>query len=145
MMRSARSGLVALALLAAACTPQAVPAKADMAAVNGVALQLTESDAACFVTWSLSGTTGKRLQLALPPPCQFHRSPSGQINFRGDARRSVILVESLEALGDKTLGCRIRIARIAITQIGVTTSPNIAKVGSCPPFQWEDKMYSGQF
>lgn len=144
-MRIIRFFVTAVAVVVSACSHETKSAVQQIVVLDETVLKIAETENQCRVIWSRKRSAGGRVDLALRPPCNFHRQSDGRLNSRGDSKRKVILIESMIGKKDQQGHCKVQVARVAISPSGVSASPNVANVSSCPPFQWDDVMYSGTF
>lgn len=112
------------------------------ATVAGVEFRLTDNSGKCRFVYEPGGKT---VDLQISWPCHVHRAPDGEIRVLKIRGRDYILIENSrphpELLGD----CITELQAIRFSNIGIHPSEYMDKVGSCPPFQWDGKVFTGLF
>ena len=138
------ANIVMAALLGLIIWPSALSAsETEEAMIGGLLLQLSESHGACRL--NVLGTNPSSVALDLPAPCAFHRAPSAEIRTVQHADSIVLLIESSIPLPQSAGDCDTKLKAVAIESGNVVVSPHTDQVASCPPFQWDEKVFLGLF
>jgi hypothetical protein len=123
---------------------QDVRSSTTTAELSGMALSLVESSPECLLQWQGHGKTGE-VKLQMPPPCQFHQGRDGMVRVVASQGKQYILVESARRVKDPAQGCITFIRALAIALRTVRVSPHVSRVATCPPFQWDEMMFTALF
>lgn len=121
---------------------QAPPSSASAQfTLGGIALTLTARDGTCVVR----SADGHTIELAVPAPCDFHRSPSGAPRVESPDGQPTVLVEWSVPDAALPSGCDTRLQALRVRSGRLQASEHVSRVAACPPFQWDVKVYSGLF
>jgi hypothetical protein len=112
--------------------------------IKAFELLLSLSSKGCKLTYTAASTEGS-IELQLPPPCDFHRSRDGKVRVISLRETDIILVESSRPNSKYPGDCETRIQGIKLTAQQVFVSRGVSRVAACPPFQWDEKMFTGFF
>lgn len=101
---------------------------------------------------------GKTFDLLISGQCDFHRSPEKSVRvfprdfYSGKKKQpknykntQIILIEHSTASPDNPRDCRTQLQAVKIAGGKVYLSKVISKLASCPPFQWDEKNFTGMF
>ena len=108
--------------------------------VSGADLGLLNDGGGCALV-TKAGTEA----LGIPWPCNFHRQEDGTIRSVSSDGSSIVLVESSRPDPDYSGDCITRIRAVRIENGAVEISTGTSSVATCPPFDWEQKMFLGLF
>lgn len=98
----------------------------------------------CTIIWTGSSSS-RELAVGIPAPCRIHKDLSGKVRYRMQDGRSIALIESSSPDPSRGNSCLTQIRGVRFDHASVTLSGGVSKVASCPPFQWDDKMFTGLF
>lgn len=100
----------------------------------------------------------QKFDLGIPWQCDFHRAPDRTVriyprDFYAEKSKypkkyraaQIFLIEHSTAAPDNPKDCRTQIKAVRVNGDKVTVSKTPSKLASCPPFQWEDKNFTGVF
>ena len=132
--------LIALACFAFPARAQPPGDDATRAQFLGQPLQLHEEKGRCRL---VSGDG--ELDLLLDWPCRFHLDTHGALRTRQVGDSHVLLVESSEALPASSRNCRTTLQAVRSGRHGLEASPAVSRVATCPPFEWDEKVFIGLF
>jgi hypothetical protein len=136
--------LAAVVVTFGTVTDKATADPTQTAAIGAFELRLSQLSNRCMLTYTAPPIEGS-FELQLSPPCDFHRHLDGKPRVISLSSGAVILVESSGPNFQHPGDCKTQIQGIRITKQQVFVSQRIAKVASCPPFQWDEKMFIGLF
>lgn len=142
-LNTLRASVLAIALLACAL-PACAHHPADSATrarFAGQQLELRDQDGQC----TLIKPDQSDLKLLLKWPCQFHRDPNGRLRTKRVGSTPVLLIESSEKMPAPSQDCHTEIQALRAIEGGLEPSPAVSQVASCPPFQWDEKVFIGLF
>lgn len=80
---------------------------------------------------------------AIPWPCSFHIDRRGAVRVLQHKGQSFALVES--ALVVDPSNCVTHLQAVRATRASVKLSESHDRVASCPPFQWDDMLFTALF
>lgn len=123
--------------------PDSVAAGGTTATINGFDFTLSAENDICVVSWR--GNSSGMVRLEMPPPCRFHRGRDGIVRVKKAAGRIHALVESSRPHPELPRDCITLLRGIAVALSDVRVSRHTAKVASCPPAQWDEKVFTGLF
>lgn len=125
---------------------RSVAAGADQAQVAGVQLKLSEQAGLCQLR-ALGGSEPQEMTLKIPWPCSFHRTDQGDVRVVVRAPYATLLVESSQPERDpqRAGDCDTYVQALRIRQSAVEASTVADRVASCPPFHWDEKMFTALF
>ena len=109
----------------------------------GAKLQLEDIHQVCHLK-NLSNHA-KSYSLAIPWPCNFHKSKSGEVRIIRSGKYEYILVESSKPNSERGHGCETYLRAIRASIQKVYISEHKDKVASCPPFQWDKMVFTELF
>lgn len=115
--------------------------------VSGYKISLFQNGAKCWISYAKKGGKVKELRLNLPMslPCQFHRDDKGKLRTKNVNGSTIILIESWQPeakpIQDVKKYCDTQIQALVIKK-GKVVLGGVDKVAMCPPFQWDDYMFS---
>lgn len=133
------AALAALVLLAA-CGRRLEEAPLAVGTIGGQQLTLDNAGGAC----QLSSATGP-VDLGIPWPCGFHRTPNGAVRTVQRGQAEIALVESSQPHPELAKTCKTEIRGLAVTGGEVYVSEQKETVAHCPPFQWDEQMFKTLF
>lgn len=120
-------------------------AKADPVVTTKIAkvtLSLEQQGNSCHIKNTSSSTPAQNLNL--PWPCQFHTDKSGQPRIVRSGKFDYLLVEaSNQAANSQDCDTQLRAVRAHGGKWQVSQYQD--KVASCPPFQWDNMVFTALF
>lgn len=126
---------------AAASAPAAVEG-GEAFELGGMSLRLIEQQGACRIT---QGGGQSTLALSLSPPCRLHRGADGAVRVESPQGFPVVLIESSRPHPELPKDCDTQLQGVRVVEGRPSVSPHTSRVASCPPFQWDLKLFSGLF
>ena len=141
--------LLAAVFLSAACgsstrTPSSTSeSTVEPAIVGTIAAQrvaLDSHNGTCRVT-SAAG----HVELAIPWPCDFHRTPDGDIRTMRRGQATLALVETSRPHPEIPGSCKTQLQALGISGRDIFVSTSTDTVAQCLPFQWDEQMFRGLF
>jgi hypothetical protein len=132
-------------LLSGAVVVTVLIAAAQIARGDQLPLKVQPNVTGCVVVWS-GGGAEQSLQIGIPGPCDLHKTLGGDVRVHKDKNRSIVLIE--HSVPDPTRGgktCITEIRALAIEAGQATVSRSTSRVASCPPFQWDQVVFTGLF
>lgn len=130
---------------AALCPPLAAhadPGPVLSAKLGKVQLQLEAQGQTCHIKSSLSDSPAQNLNL--PWPCQFHLDKSGQPRIIRSGKFEYLMVESSKPLANSR-DCETHLRAVRAMGQRWKISDAQDRVAACPPFQWDNMVFSGLF
>jgi hypothetical protein len=127
-----------------------VAAQADVSsssateAVSGIKLAIVEGSPECLLRWENAGES-EEIGLQVPSPCQLHRGPGGEVRVKTSGGKQYVLIESASRQAGAAQDCITFVRALVIEASAVRASPHTARVAACPPFQWDEKMFTALF
>ena len=85
------------------------------------------------------------LDLGIPYPCQVHRDRAAQVRTHQVKTETRLLFETSKIHPDSPRDCITNIRGVGLRSDQIMVSPHTSRVASCPPFQWDIKMFLGLF
>ena len=85
----------------------------------------------------------REVATAIPWPCAFHLDRQGAVRVLPHKGQSVVLLES--SLVVDPANCVTHLQALRLLRTGVKLSESHDRVASCPPFQWDDMMFTALF
>ena len=110
--------------------------------VDEKAFYLADNSNTCQVVSSLHDI---KLDLLIPWPCQVHKDTSDKIRVYRESGKKYFLVESSIPHPELPNDCITQLQAVMIFEGGVKQSEFKDTVASCPPFQWDIKIFTGLF
>lgn len=135
------TGLFLTALLPALL----VTAKAEpvvSAKLAKVTLSLEQQGNSCHIKNSNSSAPPQNLNL--PWPCQFHTDKSGQPRIIRAGKFDYLLIEAATPLANSQ-DCDTHLRAVRAHGGKWQVSPHQDRVASCPPFQWDNMIFTALF
>ncbi len=123
----------------------ALIAAAQIARGDQLPLKVQSNVTGCVVVWSGGGAV-QSLNVGIPGPCDLHRNLSGEVRIHKEENRSIVLIE--HSVQDPTRGgktCITEIRALAFDAAQVTLSRSTSRVANCPPFQWDQMVFTALF
>lgn len=111
--------------------------------LGGVSLRLIEQQGACRIVQE--GDEPSALALSLSPPCRLHRSVDGTLRVESPHGLPIALIESSRPHPELPKDCDTQLQGVRVIGGRPSVSPHTSRVTSCPPFQWDLKLFSGLF
>ena len=111
-----------------------------IAKIGAFSLYLDDRSEQCELVYHAPFTQG-RFALKLSPPCDFHRDYAGNIRVMKYGEAQILLVESSLPDPKHPEDCDTQIQGVKIIDRRVMVSPEVSFVATCPPFQWDEKMF----
>jgi hypothetical protein len=137
--------MIAIVMVVCGATAnESVAGDPKTARIKAFELVLSLSSEACMLTYTAPHVEGS-IDLQLPPPCDFHRSLDGKVRLISLRETDILLVESSRPNPKHPSDCETRIQGIKLTAQRVVVSRGVSRVAACPPFQWDEKMFTGFF
>lgn len=137
-----------IALLLLACTGPVAPAQnltASEQPIHEIAgAQIFVEDADGCTVMALTDADLMPMPSTLPWPCNIYSDTNGIPVLLETPKGKVALIESSRPVTG-TKDCDTRIAAIRVQNGRVTLSDFTDRVAACPPFRWDDKLYTGLF
>ncbi|WP_332681031.1 hypothetical protein [Bosea sp. (in: a-proteobacteria)] len=98
----------------------------------------------CLLTW-VEAAGRREVDVGLPSPCTLHKDASGKVRLHKRGRDLIALVE--HSVPDPARGarCITQVRGVLFEKGAATLSPAISRVAACPPFRWDEKMFTGLF
>ncbi|MCF6236906.1 MAG: hypothetical protein L3J70_11145 [Gammaproteobacteria bacterium] len=87
----------------------------------------------------------KKFDSLIPWPCQVHKNLDGVVRIYEDAGKKYILIESSAPHPELPNDCKTQLQSVMINGDAVILSGSFDLVASCPPFQWDTKVFTGLF
>ena len=137
------TGLILFVMMSLSCTVRHEPdvtKPLDRAEIGGISLTLHPTEDGCRLSYSLEAGRGA-VDLTLPTESRFHRDANGSVRVVRVGDLQVCLVESSRPDPDNPGDCDTRIQGVIVSNGSVSASQAVSKVASCPPFDWDDKMF----
>lgn len=88
---------------------------------------------------------GRQLELQIPWPCDFHRNQKNEVRIKSLKNTKIVLIEAASRHSTLTGSCDTRIQAVKFSKQKVIVSEYVNEVATCPPFQWDDKIFTGLF
>lgn len=87
----------------------------------------------------------RQLELRIPWPCDFHRNLKNELRIKTLDNVAIVLIEA--SLRHPTMidSCDTRVQAVKFFKQEVIVSEYVNEVAACPPFQWDDKVFTGLF
>lgn len=120
-------------------------AKADPAVTTKIAkvtLQLAPQGDSCHIKSTSSSAPAQNLNLRWP--CQFHTDKSGQPRIVRSGKFDYLLVEASSQLANSP-DCDTHLRAVRAHGGKWQVSHYQDKVASCPPFQWDNMVFTALF
>jgi hypothetical protein len=115
---------------------------AEKALVDGHQIELTENR----ITVTTSRRDLRVFDLKSTAPCRLHRDPRGNVRTLTAARPKVVLIEctteTMRSADGKRRLCDTKIHGLVFGADGPSLAGRTQSVGMCPPFQWDDHMFT---
>lgn len=125
--------------------PAALAVAMSVSAAKAETVEVRSGVNECIVVWT--GASGRQeINTGIPAPCAIHKTLKGELRVYRDGNRSVVLIETSvpdPSRGEKS--CITQIRGLAYDAQSATLSKHISRVASCPPFQWDQKMFTALF
>jgi hypothetical protein len=106
-------------------------------------ITLTLAAETCVLQWQRQDRPDS-LTLAMPPPCQLHRNKD-RLRIKTVGRVHYVLIESSRPHPELPRDCITFVRSLRIEGTDVKVSPHMTKAAACPPFQWDDMMFTALF
>ena len=101
----------------------------------------------------------QKIELDLAWQCNFHRFPDGKIRVFPQAfynaqdktaqkqyrDTQIVLIESSRPFADDPKECRTELQAVKIVKGKLIKSIKMGNLAACPPFQWDEKNFTGLF
>jgi len=123
----------------------AIAVSLSTSAANAETIEVKAGNSECIVLWT-GEASSQEINVGLPAPCALHKTLAGDVRVYKEKTRSIILIETSvpdPSRGEKS--CITQIRALAYSAKTATLSKNISRVASCPPFQWDQKMFTALF
>jgi hypothetical protein len=108
-------------------------------------LQLENKNGVCTVTSNTAAHTSKTYSTGIPWPCHFHKDMSGKVRTIRSAQYEYILLESSKPARENSRDCETHLRSIRALGEQLQISQHQEKVAACPPFQWDDVLFTELF
>ena len=118
---------------------QAVASEVDRGKID-----IASDSARCVIAWSGKGRA-EDLVVDIPAPCALHKDLEGSIRFFDKGGRRIALIESSAPDPARGDSCITHVRGVIFDENGAELSEGISKLAACPPFQWDQKMFTGLF
>jgi hypothetical protein len=112
--------------------------------IEGVEFELYDEMKQCGIRYSRNGEV-KTIAMNIPWPCDFHRALDGEVRKKKTTGSLYLLLESSNKYPGSDGSCETHIQGIKLGGDLIVSSEYHDKVASCPPFQWDDKMFTGLY
>lgn len=132
---------IKLMLIAAIITTNAC-ASASSFKIDKETFDLVDNSNFCQV---ISVSQEIKLNLLIPWPCQVHKDSSGKVRIFKKSEKKYILVESAVPHPELPNDCITQLQAVMIYEGGIKQSEHKDTVASCPPFQWDTKVFTELF
>lgn len=117
---------------------------AKAAKISAFQFTLNQTLKGCELIYASPSKQG-HFELQLSPPCHFHRHHDGKLRVMSFDKMEVMLVESSRPDSNYPKDCYTQIQAVRVMDQQVNISQHVAEVATCPPFQWDEQMFSGLF
>lgn len=111
----------------------------------GNTLQLENNNGVCAVISRSNGGETKTYQAGIPWPCNFHKNKSGSVRITRNRQYEYLLIESSKPAGENSRDCETHLQSIRAQGEQLQVSQHQEKVASCPPFQWDEVLFTELF
>ena len=110
-------------------------------------LALGDRDGRCALEVHGSNGNGKGrgapIATGIPWPCAFHTDSKGSVRTFRRKAYTYALMESSRAENPKDCETHVQSVRISSTKVQI--SPHHDRLASCPPFQWDNILFTELF
>lgn len=130
--------------LLVAIAQAAIYDEAKQEQLYGVTLELRDNGGRCQLT-SMSQHQRSVFALSIPWPCDFHRGTDSKVRIYMHRGAAIALIESSRPHPSLPKDCETELQAMKVRKGVVSVSKHTDKVASCPPFQWDQKMFTGLF
>ncbi len=127
-----------------ASTPSATE-RTETFQLGGWSLRLFEQSGGCFIFIVQEGHERAARKLTLLPPCRLHRTVAGAVRVESPHGAPTALIESSRPHPQLAQDCDTRLQGVRMVNGTLNLSTQTSRVASCPPFQWDLKLFSGLF
>ncbi len=86
----------------------------------------------------------RTLPTQLPWPCAFHVDQRDAVRVLRRGRADFLLIESSHATSGRDCDTRLQALRIS-ARADVALSAHRSRLAACPPFQWEEPLFTALF
>lgn len=121
------------------CSSFSSIAKETLSEIN---LSLVNNSGICQLIY---GDTQAKINTKIHWPCNFHRSSGGGIRFLKIQDYQILLIESSRPHAVIKGNCLTEIQALKLFSNKITMSNYSDRVSVCPPFKWDEKMFTGLF
>ncbi len=99
----------------------------------------------CVLIWT-GHDRQQEIAAGISGPCALHKTLKGEIRYYKDAGRNIVLIESSQPDPSRGIkSCITNIRAFAYDEQSFVLSAHTSRVASCPPFQWDQKMFTALF
>jgi hypothetical protein len=117
----------------------------NTASLAGNTLQLENKNGVCAVTSNTATHTSKTYSAGIPWPCHFHKKKSGKVRIIRSGQFEYMLLESSKPATENLRDCETHLRSIRALGEQLQISQHQEKVAACPPFQWDDVLFTELF
>ena len=110
--------------------------------VGGKIFYLANHSNACQL---VNQSDNAKFDLPIPWPCQAHKNTVGQIRVHEERGKQYFLIESSVPHPELPNDCKTQLQAVLIHEGAVHLSEFTDMVASCPPFQWDAKVFTALF
>ena len=108
--------------------------------IGETSMTLREDSGKCLLD-----TNANSFRLDIPWPCDFHRGPDDAVRTMTFDDTLIFLLENSKAHPDLPDDCVTQVQAVKAIDGGWQASEYTDKVAACPPFQWDEMMFTGLF
>jgi hypothetical protein len=120
------------------------PIGRTVAEIAGYTLSLHNHVGGCLLHYSGTAAAGD-IKLQIPWPCQFYLDREGEVRTLAVADAEVAVVEHAAPDPESPKDCDTRLHAVRISGRGIRASEYSDRVAACPPFQWDEPVFTGLF